>query len=281
MLCEGEYMDFRLLVTVSDARGALLGIRFLHLFFHSKARLRLTLCRIEQDSNGDAGIDNTTAVNAVRQDLWQWGFDPSAIDIVTPPCHMPVAESILWQAEQGHFDAIVLGKQGLSWFERMLSKNSGLELLQHNSRLPYWICRPMTEQQRNILLCVDESGHSQHMIEHVAQILRMEERHRVTLLHVAHPAMTALDKQEQALDNAWTLLESRGVASSRIRSRVIESSDIVRAIIHHAAAGNYATVAVGRGKPQVDATGLKRFFMGSVSMGLFRGMKHQSLWVCH
>ena len=76
----------------------------------------------------DAGIDNTTAVKRrAPRTSGNGAFDPSAIDIVHPR-HVtcPVARiNSVGKPNRGHFDAIVLGKQGLSWFERMLSKNSG------------------------------------------------------------------------------------------------------------------------------------------------------------
>ncbi len=270
-------MEIKLFVTVGDKAGASLGVRFLSDFFENRDRLRLTLChmvREEPRTIGEISCDEPMCM------LLKSGFSEQQIETHCLECGGSLAGKILESAEKGGYSAIVLGKRGLSWLESMVESSTSLELLHMRSCQPYWICRPPREGQRNVLLCVDGTEQCRRMVEHVGDMLVDQPRHRLILLHVAHPVTSDLPRQDEMFDRAWTILEQRGFPGSRIRARVVEDADIVRAIVRHAEAGNYAAVAVGSTAAETAGHGLKRYFMGSVSMGLFRQLRDRTLWVC-
>ena len=188
------------------------------------------------------------------------------------------AKDILTEAHQGLYDAVVLGHRGISSLESFWSPSVGRTLLDTAFALPLWICRRPDFSRKNVLLCVDGSGPSLCMVDHVGFMLAQEPEHHVTLFMVQMPNMEDETVTGHVFGLARKTLMGNGLPAERIQTKTVSSPEPPAAILAEAQEGNYAAVAMGR-------TGrthgfLKRIILGSVSTSVFSGLEGAVLWIC-
>jgi hypothetical protein len=114
------------------------------------------------------------------------------------------------------------------------------------------------------------------MADHVGFVLEGEERHRVTLFHVAESEMSPERLEELVRPHKARLIEN-GFPEDKIDVRSAISKNVERAIVSEAQARRYAVVAVGRQKG--EPSGLRRIFPGSLSGRLLKSVEDACLWV--
>ena len=74
-------------------------------------------------------------------------------------------------------------------------------------------------------------------------------------------------------------LSDNGFPEDLISTRLVEASDVTKAILREAEQGQYAVVGVGR--TGAGQGRIKKLFMGSVSDTLFHELEGAALWICH
>jgi len=288
-------MNKHLLVTISDDRSALRGLRFVCSFFEHKQDVRLTLFNTApqppavwgEEANYESLRQNETtaetiiangkkAMEAAKAVFVQGGFAPGQVDDKIVARNFSRIDDIIKEGETGLYDAVVFGRRAMLKLENFLDKSASEEMLKAKFNFPLWLCRDVDYDRRGVLLCVDDSEAFRRMADHVGFILQGETRHTVTLLRV-------LKKSEQeAPEGVFTdgiaTLEENGLPTRLIRTRIEVDDDVPAAILREAERGRYAAVAVGR-------TGIKhggplsRLFTTSVTVALFRKLKGAVLWV--
>ena len=97
---------------------------------------------------------------------------------------MGIVGDIAKEGKIGHYDAVVLGRRGYLVFECFLQDSVTREILDRKIDFPIWVCRQFEENRKNVLLCVDGSKQSLHIADHVGFVLKDEEEHTVTILHI-------------------------------------------------------------------------------------------------
>ncbi|MDR3641050.1 MAG: universal stress protein UspA [Humidesulfovibrio sp.] len=289
-------MNKHLLVTISNDRSALRGLRFVCSFFERKDDMRLTLFNTapqppavwgeeksfetlrEREATTEAIVQSgKKAMEAARAVFVSGGFNPDQVDDKIVARNFSRIEDIIKEGETGLYDAVVFGRRAMLKLEDFLDSSASEEMLHSRFNFPLWLCRDVEYDRQGVLLCVDDSEPFHRMADHVGYILRGETRHHVTLFRVMKPS-AAPEQPEASFDSATRLLEDNGLPAQFIHTRVEAADDVAEAVLREAARGRYAAVALGR-------TGLKksgrlaRIFTTSVSMALFRKLTGAVLWV--
>lgn len=287
--------ELRLLVTVSGDVAALWGARFVGDFLDRKESAQLTLWHMVPRPAPAGAPDPSLEAEAARRgaELRESGAQALAqaagvlaglgfpMDRVSTKVSFSAGqklEELLAEAGKGGFDAVVLGRRGLAWYEALFTDSLTRDMLLLSVATPVWVCREPEPGRRGVLLCLDGSSPSLRMARHVARVVAGEDRHPVTLFRVRTHGELGQAPQD-ALAAGQDILLAEGLDKSRIQYLYVEDSDVPRAILRQAAEGRYAAVAVGC--TGVGRGSLGGIFAGSVSQALLKALKGAALWVSH
>ncbi|MHC4945090.1 MAG: adenine nucleotide alpha hydrolase family protein [Planctomycetota bacterium] len=196
-------MERHLLITVSEQQSALCGIRFVGYFLSNMEELRLTLyytaprpAKVWADERTHDKEEwakkqaeqfeakGREALDSSKKMLCKWGFNPDLIETKLAFRHKSRVRDIVYEGETGRYDALVLGRRGLSWLEELFDESTSKSLLETKVSFPIWFCRRPKEGSRNVLVCLDGTEAAYRMTDHVAFILAPEEKHEVTLFTI-------------------------------------------------------------------------------------------------
>ena len=287
-------IEKHLLVTISEDINALFGLRYVFGFFDRRDLVRLTLFYVTAHQGG-SGFGTTLplctskredsapscrkpphALATARDWLRDMGFPPDRVELKASPSRLGTVKDIAAEAEQGLYDAVVLGRRGLSWFDEFFADSVTHRLLWESISFPLWVCRNPTRHRRNVLLCMDDSEEALRVADHVGFILRDEPEHRVTVFHNRAVGLPDGESIEDGMAKAGEVLRQNGVEDERIDFLVKSSKDQAGLILQEAKAGEYAAVAIGRsgGKPSTMAN-----IFGSTSLTLLRKLEGAALWI--
>jgi nucleotide-binding universal stress UspA family protein len=290
-------MEKHLLVTVSDQKSAMYGVRFVGTFFASKEAIKLTLFYTtpkppavwegERTSSSYSQREQMireyekkgrVAMETAKQELLKLSFKDTQIEMKLRPRMISKADDIIQEGSRGLYDAIVLGRRGLSWIQEAIDGSVSKDILEKKFNFPFWLCRRPEPDRKNMLVCVDGSDAAYRMVDHVGFILGQEKKHETTLLTVKKKGSTSGETIENIFAKSKEHLLNNEFPENMIETKVIDDGSVAKGIIREANQRKYAAVAIGR-----TGTGqgfLKKLSMGSVSDTLFREMEGAALWVC-
>jgi nucleotide-binding universal stress UspA family protein len=289
-------LERHLLITVSEDTAHQFGLRFVGNFLHDRETLKTTLFYVAplppaaygkhdfvsaehvdlRDRSGEKRGRRT--LDKATDTLVAMGLPREHIRTRFKYREFSTAKDILTEAHHGLYDAVVLGHRGISTLEQFWNPSVGRTLLDSSFAVPLWICRRPDYTNKNVLLCVDGSGPSLCMVDHVGFVLAREPEHHVTLFMVQMPNLEDETVTGHIFGLARKTLMGNGVPAERIQTKTVSSPEPAPAILEEAREGRYAVVAMGR-------TGrthgfLKRIIMGSVSTTVFNELAGAVLWVC-
>ncbi|MGD8386168.1 MAG: universal stress protein [Desulfobacteraceae bacterium] len=287
-------MEKHLLLTVSEQKSALHGARFLAGFFGDKDVVKLTLFYtiprpaavwtgektqqkvVEQEDMARKGEAKAKkALQEAKSEVIKLGFSGEQVQTRLQMRQFSKVKDILEEGERGLYDAIILGKRGLNWFEEAFDGSVTKELLESRHNCPIWICRRPDPERKGVLLCMDGSEGSYRMADHVGFVLGTEQRHPVKILVIKGRALQ--DTPEAIIAKGRELLSKSKVPNVRVTASAIDASSPARAILREAEEGGYAVVAAARGEQEKSL--MDKVFLGSVTMTLFREIENAALWV--
>ncbi len=288
-------MNKHLLVTISEDPTAHFGLRFVCAFFKHKDDVRLTLFNTapqppavwaeeanyetlrKSEEDAQAIIrSGQRAMEAARTIFVQGGFSPEQVDDKIVSRNFSRIQDIVKEGESGLYDAVVFGRRGLLRLENFLDKSASEEILHETFAFPLWLCRDVEYDRKGVLLCVDDSEPSRRMADHVGFILQGESGHEVTILRVLRKTESR-QNTEGLFSEAIEALKENGFPARLIKTRLVQSDNVVQTILLEADRGRYAAVAVGRSDRHRGV--LSQMFTGSVTMALFRKLRGAALWV--
>lgn len=288
-------MDRHILLTVSDDHSSLQAVRFVAGFFAAGQHPSLTLLYVAP--NPKAGLTeaeiiqdygNLSRREAQTKSLAQTALDRAAEMLVQK--HFPsenihkkitfkqlgTAKDIIQEGITGLYDAIALGRRGLSRLEEMIDDSVSKQIFTTPMDIPLWVCRSHEKPAPSVLLCTDGSPASLRCADHVGFMLRNNPEHEVTLLHVATHASSA--DPEEAIAGARHMLEENGISASRIHRKIVKAGSIADTVLREAQDGGYGVLATGRtGRGETRSLHL----LGSVSMNLLKHLESATLWISH
>ncbi|MDD3312550.1 universal stress protein [Pseudodesulfovibrio sp.] len=291
-------MQKELLLAIGDERTASYTLRFLEEVFENFCDLKLTLFYVaprkaswaidEQDlvprGKGYDEMEAHTRTRGVKavDDALNWirdiaGCTGNNVETKVVHSRKGTVRELVDEARSGLYDALVLGKRAMTWFDGVFENSVCHEMLWQDIDFPIWICRqPPARPRHDILLCLDGSEASLRMVDHAGYMLAEEERHTFTLFHVAQ---SYRDRQASAIfESALAQLTENGVAEERIEMKLVTGGNPVKATIQEAAEGRYSAVGVGRHCGAAQGR-MEAMFPSSVTVRLLRQMKSSALWI--
>jgi nucleotide-binding universal stress UspA family protein len=290
-------MEKHLLVTVSDQKGVWYGLQFVGSLFENKDNIKLTLFytapkpvvwddKSKMDTNRLMEQKAKEIAGKGEKDLAAAGSELVKLGFLKENVHTKLrfrgiskADDIIEEGEAGRYDAVVLGRRGLSWLEEAVDESVTGGILEKKTQIPMWICRRPDAKRSNLLLCLDGSDASLRMADHVGFILAGQNNHRITLFTVKKDEKITSENLQKITSDAKETIVTQGVPENLITTKIAKSDKVRKTILDEAKKERYAAVAVGR-----TGTGdgfLKKMFMGSVSTYLFKELEGSALWVCY
>lgn len=290
-------MEKHFLMAVSGDRSASYNLRFVKNFFSDLCDISLTLFYVApRPPNWDfdvvlqpeqAALAEFEAVRKARehealQKAWEWityrACDPEKVHRKVVHSMAGTVHEIIHEAKKGLYDAVIMGRRGLSWFEELVEDSVSHQILWKDIDFPIWICRrPDGKERSGVLLCVDETAPARRVADHVGFILGEKERHKVTLFHVGQDSISMTPKVRRILDDAREALTYNNFPEELIEIKIVKAPDVADAIVREAHDGDYAAVACGRTLDHPTAMGA--LIPTSVTTKLLRKLTDCALWI--
>jgi nucleotide-binding universal stress UspA family protein len=188
---------------------------------------------------------------------------------------------------QGGFDALVVGRKGMSKLKDLVLGSIAKELIRCPLNIPLCVVGGTPEAGR-ILLGMDASEGAMKALDHLGSMLKCTDCEG-GLFHVIKSfdfviacADGEFQKAKRAgkicLEKAICHLEEEGLSRDRMTTKIAAGSDSCsRAIVEEAREGGYGTIVVGRRSVSV----LKECFIGRVSNNVLKLAKEMAVWVVH
>jgi nucleotide-binding universal stress UspA family protein len=228
-----------------------------------------------------------------KKNMADLGVNSNHIQVVTQPRKLGRAKDIIEYAQQGHYDAIVVGRRGISRLQETLAGSITSNLLEHSRIIPVWVIDGQVGSTR-IMIAVDGSESSLKAVDHLSFMTSGNADIAITLFHVVprfsdfcpieieEPSdkigKILIQGNKRCIDHFYALALERfkeaGFQDSQIQLKMVECIyNIGSAIVEEARAGDYGTVVVGR------RGGGNAFYMGSVSRSVLGKSANCALWV--
>lgn len=228
-----------------------------------------------------------------KQNMMDLGINSSHIQVVTQPRKLGRAKDIIEYAEKGHYDAIVVGRRGISRLQETFAGSITSNLLEHSRIIPVWVIDGQVSSTR-IMIAVDGSESSLKAVDHLCFMTSGNADISITLFHVV-PRFSdfcpieieepsdkiskfLIQGSKRCIDHFYALALERfkeaGFQGSQIHLKMVERLyNIGGAIVEESRAEDCGTVVVGR---RGDGNA---FFMGSVSRNVLGKSANCALWV--
>lgn len=289
-------MERHILMTISDDYSALQAVRFTTDFFKHTAQLHQTLLYVA--SNPKAGLTETEIVqnygNLSQRETHNRMLADAALgraEELLKNRHFPLenvhkkvafkqlgtAHDIIQEGLTGMYDAIALGRRGLSRLEELIQDSISKQIFTTPMEIPLWICRnQQATTPPHVLLCSDGSAASLRCADHAGFMLREEPQHRFTILHVTTSSPVA--SPQESISGTMHMLTENGIDPERITSRVVEGRSAHETILQIARQENFGVIAMGRtGRGETHSLHL----LGSVSMQMLKHLDFATMWITH
>jgi len=307
-------MEKKILIAVGDCVYSQQAVRYVARTSSAAMDVRYTLFNVqipvpkmfvagaERDPELRSEVDKLIRKNAENAEcvvgelkalMVEEGISSSSIEVVTVPLKAGMAKDILYRAEQGAYDAIVLARRGLTPSADFFIGTTAAKVVEHALEIPVWIVGgEMTSM--NMLIAVDGSESSLRQVSHLVNMVGNSRQLGLTLFHVIpflrhyysidferqNPALQAVVQQEDNkcmeafYGRARTMLTAAGFKKSQIKVKTnTRSHDVSTAILDEARAGKYDTVVIGR-RGEREAV-----FTGRIAMRLVQKIPSPALWV--
>jgi nucleotide-binding universal stress UspA family protein len=272
-------MQKHILMSVSDDPSSLYGVKFVNDFFKNKDTVRFTLFFIAPRSGRDVEFELDQhmseacdlALETARQRLILGGFLEENLLCKIKKRSFSKVKDIIHEANKGLYDAIILGRRGISRLEELINDSVSMRVLEQERKSPIWMCREPEPGRRNVLLCVDGSEPAIHIADHVGFMLKNEDSHSIALFHVSPRGAQGT----AVLDRAKEELVKNGIAPERIKYAQASGSNTDQLILKEAESGKYAVVAAGYAEKPKEGL----FRLGSTSKKLAYNLKGAALWL--
>jgi nucleotide-binding universal stress UspA family protein len=221
------------------------------------------------------------------------GIEEKRIEIFTQQKMMGICKDILDCAQQGLYDAILVGRRGLSRVQKTFMGSTTAKLVEHSRVIPVWVVDGDVTSMK-VMLAVDGSEASRRAVDHLSFMVGGNEKIHVTLFHVmpklSDYCAVNFDEKEndvgkiidrgakRCIDHIYAYAQQRfkeaGIQDNQIELKVKKRAvNVGKAVLDYTRKQNFGTVVIGR--RGIDHA----FFMGSVSRYVLDKISNRSLWV--
>jgi nucleotide-binding universal stress UspA family protein len=229
-----------------------------------------------------------------RELLVRSGVPDASIESVSQPRQQGLAKDIVDVAQQGLYDAVVVGRRGLGSLQGMVMGSVSVQLVENSQLIPVWLVDGEVRSLR-VLAAVDGSAGSLRAVDHLAFMLSGNPDVAVRFFHVtprlrefcevdfsepeAHALETlVVEGDRRCMDDffavALSKLKAAGFSERQIETRTASALiGVGETILEAARAEGFGTIVTGR-------RGANRsFFGGSVSHTVSRNIADAALWL--
>jgi nucleotide-binding universal stress UspA family protein len=222
------------------------------------------------------------------------GVADERVQLISHPRRSGAAKDILEHSNAKLYDAIVLGRRGLSGLTEIFAGSVSGAIVENSELIPVWLVDERVVSFK-IMVAVDGSPSALRAVDHMAFILENNPSVQITFFHVA-PRLKDVcpvnfaDEQADDLESiiqqgdqacidrffshAVAKLQQAGIQEHQIS---VESNDsalrVGKAIMNAYDKGRFNTLVIGR--RGMD----KKFFTGSVSRYVINRFSGGALWV--
>ncbi|CAN2044008.1 UspA domain-containing protein [Candidatus Magnetomoraceae bacterium gMMP-1] len=229
-----------------------------------------------------------------KKRMVRMGIDEEHIEIATIPRSLGLAKDTLEFVQKGLYDAVVVGRRGLTRTQQAFIGSVTSKLVEHCKTIPVWVVDGEIKSNR-IMLAVDGSESAFQAVDHLSFMIGENPEIKITLFHVM-PRLTdyceiSFDQKEadnlqefisqgdkKCINNFYAhakkSFKDYGIKDDQIEIKAVERTmNIGKAIVDEAKNGNYGTVVIGRRGTN------KAFFMGSVSKYVLDKTSDKTIWL--
>lgn len=221
------------------------------------------------------------------------GIPNERIEMLTQPRMLGLARDILECARKGIYDAIVVGRRGLSRIQKTFMGSTSANLLEGAEATPVWMVDGNVTSQR-VLVAVDGSESSYRALSHVGFMLSGNPEIKYSLLHVSREVKDidaiSLGKDDPVVKDLFTKgserligkffadaeqkLKEAGIAANQVEFiRTKRKANVGKMILEEANKRDCGTVVVGRRGTD------RSHFLGSVSRYVTERITDRALWL--
>ncbi|MFZ5572531.1 MAG: universal stress protein [Thermodesulfobacteriota bacterium] len=229
------------------------------------------------------------------------GIEEKRLKTVSRPQLSGIAKDILDFALVGRYDALVVGRRGISKAQEMFMGSVTAQLLEHSQVTPVWVVDRKPELSK-MVIAVDGSESALRAVDHVAFMLRGNQAQSVTLLHVKpkignylaidfHLPDTEADSEPNPeLDDLVRQTDGRrlkhffkaavakfreaGIHRDQLHIMEVDCTmNVGKTITKEMAQGRFGTVVIGRSGEN------RSFFFGSVSKCVLENYTEGAVWL--
>ena len=256
----------------------------------TKAKARAELEKLMQRSDQAA----RSLLEEYRSLLVSLGVAEGDVQTITLPRKFGVAKDILEYGTGLLYDAIALGRRGVTGLAELFSGSVSTNIVDNSQLLPVWLVDGKAPSA-NVLVAVDGSDSALRAVDHLAFIFGGNPDIAITFYHMA-PTLADFcpidfaDTDTSGLETiiregdkacidrffarALEKLAAAGIAEKQVKIDVREGGVRVgKAVLAAYRQGNFGTLVVGRRGMN------KKFFTGSVSRYLVNQFSGGALWV--
>ena len=233
-------------------------------------------------------------LEGVKTEMMRMGINEDRIEIATRLRNIGLAKDILEYSQENRYDAIVIGRRGLSRVQEMFTSSASANIIEHSQVIPVWLVDGKVNGNK-LMVAVDGSEASLRAIDHVSFLLTGNSDARLTLLHVTSKARDYCEvnfdeepsaeleeivgRQDQACfdqfySHALQKFQKSGISEDQLETvTVSKRGNTGKIILENAEEGNFSTLVIGR--RGID----KAFFMGSVSRTVISRVADRAVWL--
>jgi nucleotide-binding universal stress UspA family protein len=228
--------------------------------------------------------------------LREKGFEEEQIRSLHRKKHFGIARDICNLAADKRADSVLISAKGRSKLEAFFSGGVANRILDYCSVCPVWIVEGSVKSKK-VLIAMDRSENALRAVDHAGHMLPGTDC-QVTLFHskrhlrrfVPQEIIEAAPELEELWANkageqiaphmkkAKEMLLEAGIPEAQLKIKVVDGTrDAASDILKEAKSNNYGTVVLGR----QGHSGVKEFFMGSVTRKVLQDCAGLAVWLVH
>lgn len=206
-----------------------------------------------------------------------------------------LARDIIYEADKGNYDAVVVGRRGLSRMESAIMGSISTKVVQALQTRPVWVIDGKITSHK-ILMPMDASDASLKAVDHVGFMINGLPGVEIMLYHVL-PGLGFFSAEEEEVDlsdvedlwmereaeeiyavfgQAKKMLQDAGLPEKQIKCKIKKgATNIARDILREAQRRDSGTIVMAR--RGVSKT--RDFFMGSVSSKILASAENLAVWI--
>lgn len=233
-------------------------------------------------------------IEKIRGQMVRLGIDPDRIETCSRIQTTGTAEDLMDECKTNAYDAVVLGRRGVSYFQELVTGSVTANMIEHATLIPVWMVDGEVTSSR-ILLAADGSQNSLRALDHLAFMLSGQEEATIHVLHIKpqlrevcdigydEDTMAAaeeilLDGDRHCIDGfhaqAKEIVRHNGLDPDRMKVRTVASRvSITGTLLDVARKERIGTIVVGRRGLQ------KRKLTGSISRKILQKANRTAVWL--